>query len=102
MTFIRFQTGDTLRHAKRGSTYKVADFDTQDTVAMADDQVISLGGATAEKMRAAGWDGAPVTCQIDADTPRGPREIVVYYVGEDGKGWARPKAEFHGGRFEVL
>lgn len=27
---------------------------------------------------------------------------LVSYVGEDGKGWSRPKAEFDDGRFEPL
>lgn len=27
---------------------------------------------------------------------------LVIYQGEDGKWWARPTAEFHDGRFEVV
>ena len=96
---LRFSTGETLQHIKRGGLYVVADFQLVDTTLITDGQTVALGAETAGKMAAHGWDGGPVTAQIDDATRRGDREIAVFYVAEDGRGWMRPKSEFTDNRF---
>ena len=68
-----------VRHLKSGGTYRV----------------LGIG-----RMQAEGWKSAnPCGAYV---TPVDMQEVVLYRSEADGSYWARPRAEFMDGRFEVL